>query len=75
MDGVRVLDDVEIVPHRTLRVREERELRTDAIAELIDLELVVRRDQGHARIPDPEVEVCIDQIANETVLLRIKPAA
>src|SRR5258708_2998905 len=54
VDGIRILHDVEILLHGSLGVSEEWELSTNTVAELVDLELVVRRYQYDARICDAE---------------------
>jgi len=50
-------------------------LRTDAVAELIDLELVVGRDDDDPRVADPEVEGRVHQAVEEAVLLRVEAPA
>src|SRR5262245_32085050 len=75
VDGIRILHDVEILLHGSPGVSEEWELSTNAVAELVDLELVVRRYHDDARICDAEVKVCIHDVPEEAVLLWVKPPA
>src|SRR5947208_8383350 len=69
---IRVLDDVEVLADGAFGVREEGELGPDAVTELVELELAIRRDHGDARVGDPEVEVRLDEMAQVAVFFGLE---
>ena len=71
---IRELFDVEILLDRPIRVRQERPRGTEGVAELIDVQLIVGRDENQSRVGVAKVGIRIDQVPKKPMLLRVEAA-
>ena len=69
---IRELLDVEVLLDGPIRIRQERPRGTEGIAELIDVQLIVGRDDNQSRVCVSKVGIGIDQVPQKPMLLRIK---
>ena len=71
---IRELFDVQILLDDPIGVRQERPRGAQRVPELIDVQLIVGRDEGQSRVSIPELGICGDQLAHELMLFGIEAA-
>src|SRR5580658_4099745 len=71
---IRELFDVQILLDDPIRVRQERPSGAERVPELVDVQLIVGRDEGQSRVSIPELGIYVDQLPYELMLFGIEAA-